>query len=161
MPIRTFELFHGAVLTKLVRGDHPVTLRLIETRPSDLWSTYRVNDELNLLLKYSTSPKSPKSEKGVMAWQLVFSSDQMKQLAIPGTWAALVCGSRELRSNEMEICLLDAGQLAQLLNLDLPWPHSLHVRRVSNKGLRVGPTKAGRDMVVARNRLEKWTVPGS
>lgn len=33
MPIKQFELFHGAVLTKLVRGGGKVKLTLIETRP--------------------------------------------------------------------------------------------------------------------------------
>ncbi len=30
MPIREFELFHGAALTKIVRSDRPMTLRMIE-----------------------------------------------------------------------------------------------------------------------------------
>lgn len=37
--IREFELFHGAALTKIVRAERPVTLRLIETRPDDAWAT--------------------------------------------------------------------------------------------------------------------------
>jgi hypothetical protein len=30
MTIKQFELFHGAVLTKLVRSDRPITLRMID-----------------------------------------------------------------------------------------------------------------------------------
>lgn len=33
MSVKEFELFHGAVLTKLLRSEKPVALRLIETRP--------------------------------------------------------------------------------------------------------------------------------
>lgn len=37
MAIDEFELFHGVVLTKLVRSDRPITLRMIETRPREAW----------------------------------------------------------------------------------------------------------------------------
>ena len=37
MSVRDFELYHGAVLTKILRFQKPVALRLVETRPQDNW----------------------------------------------------------------------------------------------------------------------------
>jgi hypothetical protein len=35
MSVHEFELFHGIVLTKLIRSDRPITLRMFETKPSE------------------------------------------------------------------------------------------------------------------------------
>ena len=32
MGIKQLQLFHGAVLAKLVRSEHPITMRMIETK---------------------------------------------------------------------------------------------------------------------------------
>lgn len=53
--VRQFELFHGAVLTALLRRDHPIALSMVETMPSDSWSTYRINDAVNLVVTHSTT----------------------------------------------------------------------------------------------------------
>jgi activator of HSP90 ATPase len=50
MPLREFELFHGGVITKIVRSERPVTLRLIETKPEEKWSTYTLNDKVDLFI---------------------------------------------------------------------------------------------------------------
>ena len=43
MSIKQFEIFHGIVLTKLVRNENPVTLRMIQNSPkSDDWRIYTV-----------------------------------------------------------------------------------------------------------------------
>lgn len=161
MSVRGFELFHGAVLTKLVRTDRPLTLRLIETRPTDSWSTYRINDEVNVLLKHSVNPQARKREKGALVWQFVFSPDQMKQLAQAGTWAALVCGAPKLGTAEMDVCLLDPDRIAQLLDISKTNQQSLTVKRLPGKSLRVTSVRVGDDVVISRNRLDEWAVPGS
>ena len=161
MPVRDFELFHGAVLTKLVRGERPLTLRLIETRPTDSWSTYRLNDEVNLLLKHSTVSIARKREIGSAVWQFVLSRDQMHQISQPGVWVALVCGAPTLTKTEMDICLLDPAQVRELLDVHLQQQQSLTVKRLPGKSLRVTSPRAQDECVVARNRLDTWHVPGS
>ena len=162
MPVREFELFHGSVLTKLVRSDRPLTLRMIETRPGDAWSTYRVNDEVSVLLKYSLNRRSLKREKAkAWQWQFVFSPDQMKQLQNAVTWYALVCGSKFLEDSDMEVCLLDPTQIAELLDLSSTSQQSLTVKRIEGKSLRASSPRLGEEMVVARNRVDTWNVPGS
>jgi hypothetical protein len=162
MAVRDFELFHGAVLTKLVRGDRPLTLRLIETRPTDSWSTYRLNDEVNLLMKHSTVSSARKREPGAVVWQFVFSPDQMKQVAKTGVWVALVCGAPVLTKTDMDVCLLEPSQLAALLALDRPGqPQSITVKRQPNMSLRVTSAKTPEEVIVPRNRLDTWRVPGS
>jgi hypothetical protein len=160
MPIREFELFHGAVLTKLVRADRPITLRMIETRPADAWSTYRINDAVSILLKHSTRLRPLRRKRGAAAWSFVFSTDQIEQLSKQGTWAALVCCSSKIGRNKMETCLLDPDQLNRLLDLTAKTQQSITVKRLPGKRLRVVSPRT-RDLVVARNRIETWRVPGS
>lgn len=157
MPVRSFELFHGAVLTKLVRSDRPLTLRLIETGSMGTWGMYRINDEVNLLVKYSATPKS---RKGATRWDFVVSRTEIKELSHEATWLALVCGSSQLRSTEMEVCLLCPDQLKALFYFRLS-QESVYVECKQGASLRVGPTKAGPELVIARNRVETWPVPGS
>jgi len=159
MSIKEFELFHGAVLTKLVRADKPLTLRMIETRSGDQWSTYRINDELRLLIKHSIKGGARKRESAI-AWQFVFSPDQMQQLAESDTWCSLVCASSDARDDEMEVCLLDPAQISQLLDVSSMGQQALTVKRIEGKSLRVFSAKC-EELVIARNRLEKWAVPGS
>jgi hypothetical protein len=160
MPIREFELFHGAVLTKLVRGDRALTLRMIETRPTDAWSTYRVNDQVNVLLKHSLSPRIARRENAT-AWQFVFSRDQMRQLRTANTWAALVCGSKTVGRSDMEICLLDPTQLEEVLDLASDDQQSVTVKRIEGKSLRVSSPQVRKELVVPRSRADNWDIPGS
>jgi hypothetical protein len=62
MAVHEFELFHGIALTKLVRAERPISLRMIKTRPGEAWSAYTINNEVELFLKHSTMPS--KLEKG-------------------------------------------------------------------------------------------------
>ena len=56
MSIKDLELLHGAVLTKLVRSDNPITLRMIETNRNEARSAYTLNDEVILYIKYHKKP---------------------------------------------------------------------------------------------------------
>ena len=98
MAIREFELFHGAILTRLVRSNKPITLRMIETRPVDAWSTYRLNDEVNVLFKHSLAFRKTQRDDA-RVWNFAFTRDQISQLRTQGTWAALVCGCKACWGN--------------------------------------------------------------
>lgn len=52
MAIKEFELFHGAVLAKLLRSNEPITLCLIERSERDPWASYRINDACSIYIKY-------------------------------------------------------------------------------------------------------------
>jgi hypothetical protein len=159
MSVKEFELFHGAVLTKLARSKKALTLCMIETKPGDDWSSYRVNDAVSLLLKHSLVSRSLSREKA-RVWQFVFSPDQIRQLQQPGTWAALVCGSKTASDTSMEVCLLDPPQVEQLLDLTAATQQALMVKRIEGKSLRAYSGRS-EEFVVPRNRLDTWVVPGA
>lgn len=109
MSVHEFELFHGAVLTKLVRSDRPVTLRMIETRPAEAWAAYTINLDVLLLIKYSTTFRSLKRQPG-RAWTFAFSPAEVHCLGSgpngKQSFAALVCANRALDRKGMALCLL-------------------------------------------------------
>lgn len=161
MPIREFELFHGAVLTKLVRAERPLTLTMTETRPGDAWSSYRINDAVSLLLKHSLASKVLHRGEGGRTWQFVFSRNQVVQLSTEGAWAALICGSNAVSNAETEVCLLSPEQIRELIDVNATGTQSVSVKYIKGKMLRVSSGSAAGDVLVARGRLEKWEVPGS
>ena len=79
MSIKEFELFHGAVLTKLVRIERPITVTLIETQREQTWSVYKVMDG-QLFIKHSTSPRPLSRGKGGYSWTFTFSPEHISQI---------------------------------------------------------------------------------
>jgi|SRR3990172_2042437 len=162
MAVNEFELFHGIVLTKLMRSERPVALRLIETRPAEAWSAYRVNDELDLFIKHSTAPRLLSRGRGGRSWTFVFSPAQLRQMQGSRregpVWAALVGGSRDVK-DQMIVCLLDPDQIAEVVDLGSPNQQSLTVRQIPRSNLRVFKDKRER-FLVAQSRLDQWEVPG-
>ena len=118
MTIKQFELFHGAVLAKVVR-DRPVALRMIETRPGEAWAVYTINDAVDLFLKHSTSARTLTREPGGFSWQFAFSPEQVNQIherqVSRQVYVALVCGQSDVKQGKMQICFLHPDQLAQLI----------------------------------------------
>ena len=163
MSVKEFELFHGAVLTKVLRSDKPVALRLVETRPGENWSTYTLNDAVDLLVSHSKSPRSVARSGGGTSWTFVFSKNQLRQLSPTPegrpVWAALVCGRNTPSGGDMYICLLDPDQLAEVVEFTGE-PQSLTVRKPAGKGkLRVFKDRHEK-FLIAQSRLEKWKIPG-
>lgn len=165
MPIRQFELFHGAVLTKLARSDRPVTLRMIETRPRDAWAVYTINDEVDLYAKYGTGFRDLTREPGASSWTFVFGSDEVAKLrelgAVRRVYAALVCGRKSISQQQrMHTCFLSPEELAQLIDLKDNSPQSITVKYVPRKQLRVSSRREV-ELLVPQNALARWEVPGS
>lgn len=157
MAIKEFELFHGAVLTKLVRSDQLLTLRMIETRVAEDWSTYLVNDQIRVLIKHSATFRETKKDNAT-AWQFVFNSNQIRQLDVAKTWAALVCGSKCLGNGEMEICLLAPGQVGKLINVTSNSQQALTVKSIPAKSLRVFNSNVKNELIISRNRMDTWVI---
>lgn len=160
MALREFELFHGAILTKLVRSERPITLLMIETEPSKEWAVYLINNEVSLLLKHSKKPQALGRPPGGRRWTFVFSGDQLHRARGGEAWVALACGSERVNDAPMETCLLGPPQLADLLSDGGSNANSITVECEPGKSLRVRAPRSGVMKVVARNRLDKWLVPG-
>jgi hypothetical protein len=165
MTIKQFELYHGAVLTALARSDRPVTLRMIETRPSEAWAVYTLNDEVELYVKYSTAVRGLKTRPGASSWTFVFGSDEVAKLselsAERDVYAALVCARKAISKDKcMHVCLLRPEELGRLIDLDDHCSQSTTVRYVPRKKLRLF---SGRrvELRVAQSALARWEVPGS
>lgn len=169
MAVSEFELLHGVVLTGLMRADHPSTVRLMEHDKKGGWSVYTVSTktegDIRILIKTSISPratklKGKKAGKPGHTWQHSFSDAQMAEVKKPGTWAALVCGSPNLKSRIMEVCVLDPEDLAELIDIGPGDRRSVTVHMAKGNKLHVSSSKwkSGTEKVpkkVARRRIEE------
>jgi len=161
--VAQFEVLHGIVLTKLVRNPQPVALRMIETRPREAWSIYRINDVVSLCIKHSAKPYLNKRSK--KSWQFLFSPRDLEQLHKDAKmYTALVCGAGEVTANHMQICLLNPDDMAQLLDTSASRAQKAQAIRVTylpGKQLRVSSARVSKDRLIDRSRLDKWEIPGS
>lgn len=165
MPIKQFELFHGAVLTRLMRNKRPMTLRLIETNANEAWAAYLINDALAILIKYSASPQPGKGS--ARSWQFTFPAKQLAQLKKLGkdqqVYVALVCGAENLSDEEMEICLVEPAEVTNLIDPESKAAQWMRVAIQERKRPVVTGALSGksRGIKVPRNRVEQLEVPGS
>jgi hypothetical protein len=163
MAVKESELFHGAVLTRLLRKEKPVTLRLVETRANESWSTYTLNDSVDLLVSHSKSPRDVSRNGGGTSWSFAFSRNQLRQMN-PGVrnrpvYVALVCGRASPSDGKMYTCLLYPEEVADLVDFSGD-QQSLTVRKPDRKGeLRVLKDRRVR-VLVPQSRLDRWEVPG-
>lgn len=162
MPIREFELFHGVILTKLVRNERPLTLRLIETSSELAWAAYRLNAEITLIIKSSSTPRALKRESGT-AWTFTFGTSDLAQLraAGPNAYVALACGSKKLDPARMEVCFLRPEEIGQLIDASSSSQQALTVKVLPRKQLRVSSGRVTRELLVPQSALDTWEVPGS
>jgi hypothetical protein len=164
MSIKEFELFHGAVLTRLVRSDRPITVTLIETRPEDTWSVYKIIDS-QLFIKHSTSPRPLTREIGGYSWTFTFSPDHINQISDlrkeHPTCVALVCGISNIKQGRMEICFINHDEIPEILELDNPDTQSVTVRY--NKGAKKFRVLLNRKekLLIYLNAIDRWNIPGS
>lgn len=102
MSIHDFELYHGAVLTTLVRSDRPVTLRTIETNASDCWSAYILDDAFVIYTKRSGHGDWNEDTRSVK-WTFTFQPEHLNELGRfeaehHNVSMALVCANHDLRN---------------------------------------------------------------
>lgn len=167
--VKEFELLHGIVLTKLLRTDG-AALRLVETDAKKAWAAYRVNDEVIVYVKYRLqSRESKKHQKQV--WAFGFSDDELAKIAelraSKPVWVALVCGLPEIEAESlksMQVCLLEPAQIDRCIDVTAAKTQVVTVEYKPGQSLRAyGPRNAEekQKLVVPRNRLDEWCVPGS
>ncbi len=167
--VREFELLHGVVLTKLLRTNG-AALRLVETDSKMAWAAYLVNDAVNVYVKYRLQNRATKKEQKLV-WSFVFSDEELYKIAelraVNPVWLALVCGLPKIESESlkaMQVCLLDPKQIDKCIDVGSGNCQVLTVEYKRGLSLRAfGPrnSEEKQKLVVPRNRLDEWTVPGS
>lgn len=164
MGIDLFELFHGAVLTKLLRNGHPIKLCMIETNPKEFWSAYKLNDEVVLYIKYSTNPMERK--KDALVWIFTFSLANIKEISClqqeQKVYFAFVCGDKNVSKDTMQVCFLEPDEFNTCTDLKENGSHTISVKYLPGKKLRVWGNKNGSEkpLNVAAGAIEKWIIPG-
>ncbi len=164
MSIKQFEVFHGIVLTKLLRSKKPVSLRMVETRPdSDDWRVYTINIDSDLFVKHRITYKPP-GKKGRYSWQFVFSQNEIFRINEKDKtmYIALVCGRQNIKEeiDIMEVCFLEPKKIANIFPSIIDKPFSLTVRSEPNKSLRIIVNRKVRDIIPV-SAIENWDIPGS
>lgn len=160
MAIKDFELYHGAVLTKILRKDMPLTLTLIETNTSESWSAYKITDnnkDAILYMKYCAVPYNTKKHT---RWQYIFNREHLKELKRyeqNDIYLALIGVQKSIKNKPMEICLLRKEEILKAINLDSELQQSITVICEKNKSLRVRGTnvKDHKPDIIERLRIDK------
>jgi len=161
--VQQFELFHGIVLTKLVRNPKQITLRMIETNVKAAWALYTINTDVLLYVKSSKKPRRSKKNRGVRIWQFTFSPDDLAKLGKQNgaTHAALVCGTDKVTDKCMQVCLIEPSELAEMIDIKAAQQQWIRVTYIPAKKLRVTGTISTADCLIKRSRLDEWNVPGA
>lgn len=156
MALKEFELFHGSVLTQLVRRGSKVTLSLVET-DRDSWAIYRVND-IDFFIKHSASPRALtlQRHKGGKSWVFSFAGKQLTQVKNKKPHVVLVCGSKTKTDHNTGICFLTKEQMKELL---ADGAQSITVRLVPGSRFRVRSSAVSRELIIPRSALERFEIP--
>lgn len=125
---------------------------------------YTINDEVDLFIKHSTTPKMIAGGGEGRSWSFVFGPDQLRQMgssrARGGVYVALVGASRQLKDALGCVCLLRPEQVREVLDFGSSSQQTLTVELVRGRNLRV--YKDGKERFrVPQNSLENWAVPGA
>lgn len=136
---------------------------MIETRPTEAWAAYTLNDAVDLFMKHSTTPISTSRRGGGRYWSFVFGPGQLRQMknSRPNRhlYVVLIGGSAQLKDTQKwSVCLLEPDEVEELLDFSLTFQQAITVMLSSGKQLRV--YRERKEIKVPQNRLDKWRVPG-
>lgn len=164
MTIQQFELFHGAVLTKIIRSDRPTSLRMFGKTDENL-AVYTVSynsSDVEIFIKRSVNVLPIKKKKKVIGkyWNFPFTSDQisaLQQLAKNQNVAIiLVCGAKLIK-DKMEICLIKPEHFSKVMPT-IENEKTLKVERMGkNKMLRIFSSEE----VIHKedlNEMDRWPI---
>lgn len=159
MAIKDFELYHGAVLTKILRKERPLTLTLIETNTSESWSAYRISDNTKDAILYMKYCSVPNVTKKHTRWQYIFNKEHLKELKKyknDNIYLALIGLQRNIKDKPMEICLLRKEEIINAIDIDSEFQQNFTVFCEPNRKLRVRGTRTNHNEIkVERSRLDK------
>ncbi len=157
MSIRKFELYHGAVLVKIVRRSKSLTL--FERGDDTAWAAYLVNDTACIYVKTSDQRGGDRSGAARFSYtfqpaELGFLAEQRNTRGPACVFAALVCGDKE-------VALVTVDELARCIDLGATTAQNMTVLVQAGQSLRVyGPLNGNAGPVpVARNRIDTYDLP--
>ena len=136
-----FEFYHGAALCKIIHSSPQVAIKLYSEKSN---SSYIVNDDIGIFVKYSTKRMSP--------WQFTFAMEHCDELFnmvqnIKLVFLVLVC-------NDDGIACLKIDEIKNLLNKSLDKPQSITVARRPREKYRVSGGKDGKFKIkIANNQF--------
>ncbi len=163
--VKEFHLMHGIVLTRILRNDSP-TLRLVETDKSDAWAMYVLNDAVIVYVKYSICSRITKKEEKTV-WNFPFQSSELKKISekkqtLP-VYFALVCGFPAVNeAKKMEVCLLEPLEIEKCIDINPEKSQTITVELITRASLRAyGSKNPVKKLVISRNKLDEWIIPGS
>lgn len=164
--VKDFHLLHGIVLTKISRNERP-TLRLVETDISNVWAAYILNDAVIIYVRCSLSgQKRKRTDKAV--WYFPFSPPELEKIRELRTqrsvYFTLVGGFSPIDAKQMEVCLLYPDEIDKCIDVDSDSVQTITVEVRPGESLRAYGAKNSDErvkLVISRNRLDKWKIPGS
>jgi len=133
------ELFHGAVLTRLIRKDRPISLNIIEFNADKSRSGYILTDDDGdkpLYIKHSKgSALTPKGYK--KSWQFTFSEEHLKEIQelfedYGHVNIVLVCGAKTIGAEDTYTALLSYDKLEQCV--DITGNNGQQIVNIGDKG---------------------------
>jgi hypothetical protein len=151
MKLATFEYYHGVVLTKLLRKDSQVTLTLVESRPTESWATYVINDDIALTIVHSANPREVSQQPKGTSWTFRIQSPGDAQTQYR-RFLALVGVQKDVGSANAIICVLDPAQISQLGLADKAG--TITVRKPAKKGQLIVFKDKRQTMLVPQNAIE-------
>jgi hypothetical protein len=105
MKLQDYELYHGAVLTRLVRSGQFTTVRMIETNRKECWSAYVVDEDCAVYCKHRShsDPERWGSDHIPITsakWMFTFLPEHEEKLSELASrysaYVALVCANHRL-----------------------------------------------------------------
>ena len=158
--IKPFELFHGAVLTKLVRSDRPITMRLIQTSVNEDWRIYSIStsrEDARFYMRVGKNPRPLTRTKGI-SWYFPIQRDEsirIKELLEKGpVYIFLICGDEELK-HTMVICAIAPDKIKDILDLDSNGnSQNVTVKYIKGRSYRVCGARKNKEVVINQNELD-------
>ena len=160
MALREFEFYHGAVITKILRKDMPVTLTLIETDIDKSWSAYKISDNVVdkvIYMKYCASPRETSKR---IAWVFNFTPKHLGELSRYrdiDLYLALICVNKDLQFEPMEVCLLNRDEISETIDISSNIGQTITVFCKHRRMLRVsGSSTNRRELKIKRGRIDDF-----
>lgn len=167
--VKEFHLLHGIVLTKISRNDQP-TLRLVETDVSNAWATYILNDEVIVYVKYCLS-----GTKGIRvdktSWKFSFQPSELIKIhelrnsqTAPIYFTFVGAFPSIDNAKDMQVGLLEPNEIDQCIDIPSEKTQTITMEVRPRESLRIYGYKNSDErekLVISRNRLDEWRIPGS
>lgn len=126
-----FEFYHGVALCRIIHDNPHVTIRLYSEKGN---SSYVVNNDIGIFIKYCTKRMSP--------WHFTFAKNHCDELFgmmqnVKTVFLVLVC------KDDGVVCL-DSAEIKTVLNPALDKPQGVSVARGPREKYRVSGGKDGK-----------------